>query len=288
MAKKSNGTKAVVMGTMLGLVAGAAYALWKTPMSGKELRSKLNPVAAKDSSEPTTSTNTGITDKVMGAIEKTLAPIVGVELGKTANSTKNTDTSASSTTTGPISATHSQVPAASNGHSVATHEYGSGSIRAQRFAWGTPAPESVAVASTPPAPAAVATEAPSAPARSFPTPAAAAPVIKPSEPARASAPVEPQVPEAAPIEAVEKIPVPDVPIAEESTPIIKTGYGNDSIRAKRFTWGSSVTDDPAVGSTQTTSITAPTAVAVAEPPEPATPTSSGSGMVPFPKLGGLE
>ena len=75
-------TAAFVVGTMAGGLVGGALALWKTPHTGDELRSALATVT-----DPTSSFNTEPrhSSKVLGAVEYVLAPLVGVELGKTAN-----------------------------------------------------------------------------------------------------------------------------------------------------------------------------------------------------------
>jgi hypothetical protein len=98
VAKNNRHNAAFVVGSVLGAVAGAAAALWKTPYTGNELRAKLTGAKAR-SQEPgmvVASPETGATmstrqgersmkDKVLSGVEKTLAPLVGVELGKTAN-----------------------------------------------------------------------------------------------------------------------------------------------------------------------------------------------------------
>jgi hypothetical protein len=96
VAKNNRHNAAFVVGSVLGAAAGAAAALWKTPYTGEELRAKLTGAKAQEpgivvaSPEPgaTMSTRQGersIKDKVLSGVEKTLAPLVGVELGKTAN-----------------------------------------------------------------------------------------------------------------------------------------------------------------------------------------------------------
>lgn len=94
MASNNRHNTAFVVGSVLGAVAGAAVALWKTPYSGEELRAKLGvsgshqPSTAQPLGSTTTSTTSGgersLKDKVLSGVEKTLAPVVGVELGKTA------------------------------------------------------------------------------------------------------------------------------------------------------------------------------------------------------------
>lgn len=101
VARNNRHNAAFVVGSVLGAVAGAAVALWKTPYTGEELRTKLTGASAQDGTEVQTygaPTSTGTTageersikDKVLSGVEKTLAPIVGVELGKTANDSGTT------------------------------------------------------------------------------------------------------------------------------------------------------------------------------------------------------
>lgn len=95
MARKNRHNAAFVVGAVLGGLVGSAAALWKTPYSGEELRAKL-------AGEPSTSASAtmdggaqtyiatspagrSMKDKVLSTVEQTLAPVVGVELGKTAN-----------------------------------------------------------------------------------------------------------------------------------------------------------------------------------------------------------
>ena len=95
MANNNRHNTAFVVGSVLGAVAGAAVALWKTPYSGEELRTKLGASGSHETTgaqtytaTPAASTTTGertLKDKVLSTVEKTLAPVVGVELGKTAN-----------------------------------------------------------------------------------------------------------------------------------------------------------------------------------------------------------
>ncbi|MGC4106845.1 MAG: hypothetical protein QM753_10910 [Thermomicrobiales bacterium] len=75
-------TAAFVVGTVAGGLVGAATALWKTPHTGDELRAAIATIT-----DPTSTFNTEPrhSSKVLGAVEYVLAPIVGVELGKTAN-----------------------------------------------------------------------------------------------------------------------------------------------------------------------------------------------------------
>lgn len=89
MAKTRNRHNAAfVVGSVLGGVAGAAIALWKTPYSGAELRERI----AGGSGSGTTMTGAGggsaeprFSSKLLSTVENTLAPVVGVKLGKTAH-----------------------------------------------------------------------------------------------------------------------------------------------------------------------------------------------------------
>lgn len=138
---KQNSKGAWIAGAILGSIAGAAYALWKTPMSGQELRSKLTtgPVNQNDdvvSAQPYTQ---GVGDKLLSKLEHTLAPIVGVELGKTADEPAPVYESA------PAAAETVAEPV------VAAQETTRGdtdSIRAPRFAWGDPAPDNTVAPDT--------------------------------------------------------------------------------------------------------------------------------------------
>src|SRR5690606_21167121 len=105
VAKNNRHNAAFVVGSVLGAVVGAGAALWKTPYTGQELREKLaggqkdssgtNTAAARPadsgvsatsmSATSATASERSIKDKVLSSVEKTLAPIVGVELGKTAS-----------------------------------------------------------------------------------------------------------------------------------------------------------------------------------------------------------
>jgi hypothetical protein len=93
MARNNRHNTAFVVGSILGAVVGAGAALWKTPYTGEELRHKLTGAGAHDSTttvgtqapQATHAGERSIKDKVLSGVEKTLAPIVGVELGKTAN-----------------------------------------------------------------------------------------------------------------------------------------------------------------------------------------------------------
>lgn len=102
MARKNRHNTAFVVGAVAGGLAGAAAALWKTPYAGEELRAKVGlgetHTLADDTMRITpegemrtlTTSSTGdggrsFKDKLLSTVENTLAPIVGVELGKTAN-----------------------------------------------------------------------------------------------------------------------------------------------------------------------------------------------------------
>lgn len=159
MTKKKNGNKMWIAGAVLGAVAGAAYALWKTPMSGQELRGKLasGPVAQRDDVTTDQTHTPGTADKILSKVEQTLAPLVGVELGKTANGTapsngavtdpiepvKATPPAQPKTPEAPFKA--AKVDQETVAEEVAatsdTAAYGTDTIRAQRFAWGSPTPE---------------------------------------------------------------------------------------------------------------------------------------------------
>jgi hypothetical protein len=57
-------------------------ALWKTPQSGPELRAQI--ISASDPSSPENQVPRH-SSRVLEVVESLLAPVVGVELGKTAN-----------------------------------------------------------------------------------------------------------------------------------------------------------------------------------------------------------
>lgn len=126
MAKSTRRNTAFVVGSVIGGVVGAVGALWKTPYSGEELRSKLG-MGSSDSTTVNASRRSNVTttyenrsdgtsfqDKVLGKVESTLAPLVGVSLGKTANGSEGTSTTAASrvtttTTTSPLTGSTSTV-----------------------------------------------------------------------------------------------------------------------------------------------------------------------------------
>jgi hypothetical protein len=90
LVAKQTHNAAFVIGTVLGGAVGAASALWKTPMSGQELREKLGVGDLPIPSLPTTSETTNDAgtrkeNKLLSFVEQAAAPIVGVTLGQTAN-----------------------------------------------------------------------------------------------------------------------------------------------------------------------------------------------------------
>lgn len=104
VASKNTHNAAFVTGAVIGGLAGAAAALWKTPYSGEELREKITGGDSGGSADVETTT-TGrmpeptLADKVLSSIEDALAPVVGVTLGKTANGSGPETTMSSSRTT---------------------------------------------------------------------------------------------------------------------------------------------------------------------------------------------
>lgn len=136
MAKQRHNATLVV-GSVLGGLAGAAVALWKTPLSGKELRGRLTGAGERASSSVTqaatdaagsirartsssttadgtpsavddTATGTSVprSNPLLGFVERAAAPLVGVKLGHTANGSGGGDerdsvfTSSSASTAG--------------------------------------------------------------------------------------------------------------------------------------------------------------------------------------------
>lgn len=83
-------TGAFIAGSVLGGIAGAAIALWKTPQSGPELRASLSggerhgAVTYRAESTTVETADRRFSNPVLGFVEKAAAPIVGVELGKLA------------------------------------------------------------------------------------------------------------------------------------------------------------------------------------------------------------
>lgn len=106
MASKNRHNAAFVTGAVLGGLAGAAAALWKTPYSGDELRSKLT---GGESGDTGSTDGVSLKDKMLSTAENLLAPVVGVELGKTAN---ESDTSTSGREPAHLEPTDSMGPGA--------------------------------------------------------------------------------------------------------------------------------------------------------------------------------
>ena len=75
-------TAAFIVGSVAGGLVGAVVALWKTPQSGPELRAQIT--SATDPNNPENQLPRH-SSKALEVIESVLAPVVGVELGKTAN-----------------------------------------------------------------------------------------------------------------------------------------------------------------------------------------------------------
>lgn len=267
MANEKNGNKIWITGAVLGAVAGAAYALWKTPMSGQELRGKMSTGSMEHQDEVLIGTvrTPTVGDKILSKIEHTLAPVVGVELGKTANGSR----SVNGTVTEPIAAvdptparepvapvapappkeaapvtskkpTATSAPVEENSQNV-----GSDTIRTQRFAWGAPTPE-----------------------------AGLDPV--PADPVHRD--VNKEVPEAVSTDVGADTP---------------TTHGSDTLRAKRFAWGDPAPEATAAPNTGSTDSRPDTAVDRNTNQRPVEAVSSeatapGTNMRQFPKLGGLE
>ena len=95
-SSKKRHNAAFVVGSIFGGLAGAAAALWKTPYSGAELRAKLTGGGKTANGSSTEGTavvmatgqrehGQSFKGKVLSTVENKLAPIVGVQLGKTAN-----------------------------------------------------------------------------------------------------------------------------------------------------------------------------------------------------------
>lgn len=93
MANKKRHNAAFIVGSVVGGLVGAAAALWKTPYTGEELRGRITGSALQtrsvtgEAGTSTTSQETGTSfkSKVLSTVENTLAPVVGVKLGRTAN-----------------------------------------------------------------------------------------------------------------------------------------------------------------------------------------------------------
>lgn len=108
MARNNRHNAAFVVGAVLGGLVGSAAALWKTPYSGDELRARIAGGAqasagtgekGADAQSLTYTPEHGqsLKDKVLSTVENTLAPVVGVQLGKTANESGSTTTVTSRT-----------------------------------------------------------------------------------------------------------------------------------------------------------------------------------------------
>jgi gas vesicle protein len=203
VAKQKNSNKGWIVGTVLGAIGGAAYALWKTPMSGQQVRSKLVPGSTGHTSA---TSGGGVTGKLMSKLEHTLAPIVGVKLGQTANKTGDAEAVRVTETT-----VYSADSAATGSTTVTTQP---DSADEKRWAWGSPAPERNEVED---------------------------PKFQAAETAR----VEPNLPESAPDQgsglfggsssddAQNREDEPVVASSSNATP----AFGNESIRQRRFGWG---------------------------------------------------
>lgn len=258
MAKSKNGNKTWIFGAVMGAVAGAAYALWKTPMSGEELRSKLStgPVNQNETTVSESAHTPGVGEKLLSKVEHTLAPIVGVELGKTANATNSNGVAGQQSA--PTSVKTAPAATASNPAATAApaaaNTSGTDSIRAKRFAWGDPVPE-----------AEVAVEAPVAPAE----PVVAAPIVPPAQ------------------AAVVETPADTSHYGAESIRAKRFAWGDpapENGTASTGTVGSGQETAPiAAAPAATTTATANPVEAVSD--SAATP---GSNMRKFPQLGGLE
>jgi len=83
---KTRHNAAFVVGSVLGGLVGAGVALWKTPYSGSELRTMIaGGSASQDGTGAMVSEPLRFSSKLLSQVENTLAPVVGVKLGKTAN-----------------------------------------------------------------------------------------------------------------------------------------------------------------------------------------------------------
>lgn len=253
MAKNKSGSNIWIAGAVIGAVVGAAYALWKTPMSGQELRGKLSPgpVVQHDGVDTSNVRTPNMGDAILSKVEHTLAPIVGVELGKTANG----NGSSHETVTQPIavarpaaasepavSAEDAPAAEASEAAPVATETPGTTeSIRAKRFAWGSPTPE-------------------------------AEPQPTPVDPGVADVILQPE------------------PVAPAVATTVSAEAA--SIRAQRYTWGAPTPGPAAEASVNATEqvTTEVEAIPGDRPLEAVSSeaTAPGTNMRKFPKLGGLE
>jgi gas vesicle protein len=107
VARKNRHNAAFVVGAVIGGLGGAAAALWKTPYSGQELRMKLTGGGTTSESgvevrelRATPGQERSFKGKLLSTVESTLAPVVGVKLGKTANESGQVSTGTSSVVTG--------------------------------------------------------------------------------------------------------------------------------------------------------------------------------------------
>lgn len=279
MAKRKTGNKGMIFGSVVGAIAGAAYALYKTPMSGRELRGKMSPGSMTSVRRTDTSSGGGLTSKVMHVVEHTLAPMVGVQLGKTANGPSRNGSVKMSE---PIA-----VATPTNGSASAST---SDTISSQRFAWGSPTPEASDKDTVPSAPetATVAANLPES-APEFET----GPEFEAAD--NTKSPTDPD------LEAED---------TDESTSASVQNWNTGTIRSKRFAWGeaapdamvsTAATDASPIASIDNDELTdvpaTEDALAGNEPGSPsnvdstvlvsASAASTGK-MNPFPKLGGLE
>lgn len=108
---RDNNTGAFIVGTLLGGVVGAVAALWKTPQSGKDLRQlvglesepvhavtgavKTSAIKVKDVAENVSeavadaaTSGRPITDVALELVGQATAPLVGVNIGQTANNSQ--------------------------------------------------------------------------------------------------------------------------------------------------------------------------------------------------------
>ncbi len=91
---------ALVFGALLGGAVGAAAALWKTPYTGSELRGLIGLPNGTDPGASGTPRSFG--DRALELLEQATAPLVGVQLGQTANNSQPSRGSAGQTA--PIAA----------------------------------------------------------------------------------------------------------------------------------------------------------------------------------------
>jgi len=112
---KTRHNAAFVVGSVVGGLVGAGVALWKTPYAGSELRSMLTGGSA--SGEPPR-----FSSKLLTRVENTLAPVVGVKLGKTANDSGPAPVERTVVTTStaatPVGDTHREVEPDTEGNAA--------------------------------------------------------------------------------------------------------------------------------------------------------------------------